>query len=107
MRGDKTSSDTMEPISLAEMNNAESDILKYVQRKYFSDEIASLQNSANSNTVKLKKSSSIFRLDPVIVNGLLCVGGRLRKSELSSDAKHQVILPKMHPVTDLLIKHHH
>ena len=39
--------------------------------------------------------------------GALRVGGRLRKTSLPTDAKHQFILPRAHPVTTLLINHEH
>ena len=53
------------------------------------------------------KTSSIFKLDPVLVGGLLRVGGCLCRASLSEDAKHQIILPKRHHVTDLIVRHYH
>ncbi|XP_003370609.1 putative integrase core domain protein [Trichinella spiralis] len=40
-------------------------------------------------------------------DGLLRVGGRLRRSTLPPESKHPIILPHNHPVTELLIKDHH
>ncbi|XP_062557264.1 uncharacterized protein LOC134222137 [Armigeres subalbatus] len=40
-------------------------------------------------------------------NGLLRVGGRLQNSKLPYDAKHQLLLPQKHRVTELLIKKIH
>ena len=39
--------------------------------------------------------------------GVVCVGGRLQRSPISEDAKHQAILPKQHLVSDLIIHHYH
>ncbi|KRZ56408.1 hypothetical protein T02_5296 [Trichinella nativa] len=39
-------------------------------------------------------------------DGLLRVGGRLRRSTLPPDSKHSITLPHNHPVTELLIKAH-
>ncbi|KRY40069.1 hypothetical protein T01_3028 [Trichinella spiralis] len=40
-------------------------------------------------------------------DGLLRMGGRLRRSTLPPESKHPIILPHNHPVTELLIKDHH
>ncbi|KAG1653031.1 Pro-Pol polyprotein [Nymphon striatum] len=42
----------------------------------------------------IKKTSSLFKLDPIIQDNLICVGGRLRHSNLSHQSKHPVIVPK-------------
>ena len=55
----------------------------------------------------VKKSSSVFGLDPVLIRGVLRVGGRLRRASLPQGAKHQIILPKNHHVTDLIVRHYH
>ncbi|XP_064642864.1 uncharacterized protein LOC135497084 [Lineus longissimus] len=39
--------------------------------------------------------------------GLLRVGGRLGRSNLPYDAKHPLILPSQHPLTETLIQHYH
>ena len=55
----------------------------------------------------VQKGSSIFGLDPVLVDGILTVGGRLHHASLPEDAKHQIILPKDHHVTNLIVRHYH
>ena len=48
------------------------------------------------------------KLAPFIVEvGILRVGGRLKKSSLSFDAKHPILLPKTHRITDLIIEQVH
>lgn len=56
---------------------------------------------------KLKKSSHIIKLDPVVQGGILRVGGRLHQSALPLDVKHPIILPKDHHVSTLLLRHFH
>ncbi len=80
---------------------AERAIVRFVQRQVFKDDITAL---AKGN---VKKSSHLYKLDPVIVDGLLRVGGRLSKSALPIEAKHPAILPKSSHTTNLILRHVH
>ena len=100
------------PLSVSEVNVAENEIIKYVQRQTFKDELTTLsgvrkstEKTANRNN--LKKNSSIYKLDPVLENGLLRVGGRLEHAPIENDAKHPIILPKKHHVTKLIVEYFH
>ena len=53
------------------------------------------------------KRSNLQKLSPVLVNGLLRVGGHLERSSLSFDMKHPIILPQRHHITTLIIRHYH
>ena len=58
--------------------------------------------------VKLKKSSTIYNLDPFMdADGLVRAGGRLKHSHLNNSCKHPVLLPKQEKVTDLVLKWYH
>ena len=90
-------------ISVIEMNNAEREILKQVQKESFEEELLCLnqvEQSAKPISMKksLKKSSSINKLDPILDSGLIRVGGRLQRAPLDNEAKHPVILPKKHHI---------
>ena len=61
--------------------------------------------SKNANVVK--KTSSIYKLNPVVNDGLLRVGGRLGEAPINKDGKHPVILPKYHHVVTLIVHHFH
>ena len=102
----------IDPLKVHELEEAEREIIKVVQGRCFHDELLSLQGTvaetANSSKVKsVKKSSHICQLDPVLLRGVICVGGRLQRSPISEDAKHPAILPKQHHVSDLIIRHYH
>ena len=75
---------TTTPISIAELNNAELEILKYVQSRCFKEELGCLKQADNQATSSrhnvLKKSSNISKLDPVLSQGLIRVGGRLQRA---------------------------
>ena len=60
-------------------------ILKHVQGRAFPEEL-------NYPIKTVKKSSRLYKLDPHVKDGLLCVGGRLRNASLPSETKNQIIL---------------
>ena len=55
----------------------------------------------------VKKNSCLRRLDPVLIDGLLRVGGRLDQASEPFDSKHQIIFPKNDHVSNLLVEHYH
>ena len=55
----------------------------------------------------IMKGSPLHKLDPILINGLLRVGGRLHCSPIDEDAKHPILLPKGHPIANLIIRHYH
>ena len=82
-------------LSVSELEQAERRIIKYVQ-----------QGSFPEDTVKAKKGD-LAQLKPFKEDGLLRLGGRLDRSSLNYDARHPYILPKNHPVSELIILHYH
>ena len=91
-------------IDVEEIKEAEDAIIKCVQKECFVQELQCLQSSEGV----VKKSSSLRRLDPVIKNGLICVGGRLKHAPYEYEhMKHPAILPKRHHVSNLVIQHFH
>ena len=78
-------------VMVEEMNLAEVCILQSVQKRFFTEEVRVLSaKSEESNEARtLKKYNQIIKLDPFMDNsGLICVGGRLRRSVLDEDQKH-------------------
>ena len=93
-------------INMEEMKASELQILKFIQLHYFPDELQSLAK-AGVDGAHVKKTSGLRSLDPVLVNGLLRVGGRLGLVPASFDFKYQIILPKSDHVSTLIIEHCH
>ena len=96
------------------MVKAENVILKLVQREEFGEEYKCLSRptietpkSIPETTAQVKKSSRILRLDPVLHGNLIRVGGRQRKVNIPEEAKQQIILPKNHHISKLLIEYYH
>lgn len=76
-------------------------IVKVIQTDVFADDWAKIKKS-------LPCSKPLRQLVPFIDDsGVLRVGGRLRNSELSYDAKHPILLPRDHRLTQLIILQFH
>ena len=90
-------------LSCEEIAMAETVMLKRVQEDSFVDELRTLQAGGT-----LPTRNKISPLSPFIDEvGVLRVGGRIENANVPHNAKHQLILPKDHPVTKLLIIHEH
>ena len=85
------------PINVQDLLEAETSILKFVQHQQFNNEIDSIKSSAEHSRVS--KQSSVYRLDPYLREGLLRVGGRIRRSRLPYSMKHPILLPHKWHVT--------
>ena len=105
-------------LSVEETETASKSIVKYVQTEMFSGAIKQLPNHDDfnpSNFVLQNKRAmhqdpalhSLRMLSPILVQGILRVGGRLQRSELPDETKHPIILPTRHHVTELIINFYH
>ena len=83
------------PIAAEEIQCAEIEIVKYVQRRCFAGQVSS------------SKSSKVHKLNAFRVNGLLRVVGRLRDAPIGEEAKYPILLPKSNLVTNLIVRHYH
>lgn len=90
------------PLSLEELVEAETKLIRISQQQDFTEEIHDLQEHA-----QIKKKSQIYKLDPVWQNSILRVGGRLNKAAMPQEAKHPAILSKASPIANLILQHIH
>ncbi|KAK3749645.1 hypothetical protein QZH41_014860, partial [Actinostola sp. cb2023] len=121
---DKTNTEVSRPLQVTPMTpsllqEAEKVIIRCVQSEYFQDELQVLRSlGANREKVDrssvrkkkqtLKKTSSIYKLDPFIdQDGLVRVGGRIGNADVPEEVRHPVILPRKCHVTTLLIRSLH
>ncbi|XP_046585211.1 uncharacterized protein LOC124292203 [Haliotis rubra] len=82
--------------------NAEIFIIQEVQMEHFRTEIDCVRSGS-----RIPSNSTILSLNPYLnEDGLLCVGGRLRYSQIDVKQKTPVIIPKGH-VAVLLVRHYH
>ena len=95
------------PITVEEIKTAVLEILKCVQQRHFPEEFHLLTRSASNGVSYVKKNSCLLRLDPVLMDVLLRVGGRLDLASEALDSKHQIILLKNDHVSNLLVELYH
>ncbi|XP_030828101.1 uncharacterized protein LOC115919169 [Strongylocentrotus purpuratus] len=89
-------------LTLEELNAAEREVIKHVQRQAFP-----IATNDKGNNGRLQQASTLSKLTPVMKDGLLRVGGRLTKAPISDEMKHPLILPHDHHVTKLLVMYYH
>ena len=95
----KEKSKTIQPLSVEELEEAEIQVVKFLQRKYFSDE---LQTLSSGQTVK--KSNRLVSLDCFLDDrGIIRVGGRLSSAPIMFNKKHQILIPHDSNIAVLLI----
>ena len=102
------------PLNLEELRLAETEILKYVQCRNFQTELARVKKSNGHDAQGDKfskqsvgKTSPLYKLDPVLKNQLLRVGGRLANAPISEESKHPIIVPKHSPISCLIARDYH
>ena len=81
-------------LSVLDLDKADKMIVKAVQRQSFSSDESLLKGR-------------LTRLKPFDDDEILRVGGRLKHSNLLYSAKHPMIMPGKHPVSELIIRHYH
>ena len=93
----------LSPLDVKEIRAAEKAIIGAVQGLGFYEELLSLRTVQR----EVKKSSSIVKLDPVFVEGIIYVGGQLHNLPIKKEVKHPVILLKDHHVSEPIMHHYH
>ncbi|CAB4016892.1 Hypothetical predicted protein [Paramuricea clavata] len=102
-------------VSLPELQEAEKEILRAIQRKYFGEEIQVLKclkvretdvsrNVARKRNEEIKRYSLLYRLDPFLDDdGLVRVGGCIKRANFPVTITHPVVIPRKSRITNLLI----
>ena len=90
-------------LSCDELRSAELFAIKDMQHDVFQKEIHLLREGKG-----VPKGHALFSLSPFIdSDNVLRVGGRLKNAPIPDAAKHQMIIPRDHPITTLIIRHEH
>ena len=90
-------------ISVNDMKQAETAIVRYVQNQAYNAEIKVLRAGR-----QLPKKNPLYALDPYVdEHGVMRVGGRLRHARIDEDSKHQMLFPSDSPIATHIIRHVH
>ncbi|XP_055714302.1 uncharacterized protein LOC129808548 [Phlebotomus papatasi] len=78
-------------------------VLRHVQQQMFTEDCDALERK-----VETSEKSRLFRLNPFLdSNGLVRVGGRIRRAHIQYDQKHPILLPQNHHITKLIAEEAH
>ncbi|KAL7871964.1 hypothetical protein SRHO_G00069470 [Serrasalmus rhombeus] len=91
------------PLSVEDLENAEIALICHSQMEMYPEEFVSLQGK----DAQVKKSSPLYRLDPVLQDGVIRVGGRLSKSAMPEESRFPAVLHKDHHLARLILMHVH
>ena len=103
-------------LTVDEIQKAENAVIKHVQRLSFQEVLQALERIGSSQhsrraTCELRKSKipvHMKKLHPFLdEKGIVGVGGRLENALIKFEAKHPIVLPYRHHVTNLIISQHH
>jgi len=85
-------------LGIVETRKSTQKIVQLVQRQHFPEEISSL-----SSGLQVKDHSKLANLSPVLIEGTICVGGRIRFASIPFDAVHPMLHQKDHPISTLIV----
>ncbi|XP_017482824.1 PREDICTED: uncharacterized protein LOC108371732, partial [Rhagoletis zephyria] len=91
-------------LSAAELRTAEIEVCRLAQREVFGEEIQLLADGKF-----LPKSSTIYSLTPILdEDKVLRLAGRIDRAKcVAADTNRPIILPKVHALTTLIVRHFH
>lgn len=87
---------------MSQMSQAKHVILKQTQEAGFEKELLALKAGK-----LIAKQSPLLKFSPVLDNGIISVGGRLKHSEIKNFEKNPIVLPKDSHVSLLFTRHYH
>ena len=101
-------------LTVGKIARATREIVKTIQCQEFHKELELLQRFPQEHTTSSvtampngKKLHCMGYVSPLILDGVICVGGRMDRASLGLSAKHRMLLPRKHHVTDLIIRDCH
>ena len=89
-------------IAVEDIDESELHIIRFCQKEKFSEEMSALLKGQN-----VKRNSHLYKLNPVLQDGLLRVGGRLSRAAMPENSKQPVILSRDFHIADLILKQIH
>ena len=87
-------------LAVGDLRAAELALITYKLWQCFGDVIQQMPNK-----VPVSKQSSVMKLDPIVIDGIMRVGGRLDRALVGFEARHPNILAHVSHITHLIIFH--
>ena len=84
------------------LNQAEQDIIRLVQKENYPEEYSTLEKNC-----RIKSNISLRKLNPVLVDGIMRLKGRLEYLDVNFDEKNPILMPGRCHVTELIIRRQH
>jgi len=89
-------------LSVQDLADSENVLIRRAQDEEFGKEIKALISQK-----EVPHNSKLRALNPLIINKLLVVGGRLTNLDVSEEQKRPIILPADHTITQMILKDRH
>ena len=89
-------------VDASRSQRAEDSLIAHVQEQRYPDEPSTLREGK-----EVPSSSSLYRLGPSLVNGILVATGRLTNAPLPSRTKEPPIIPHEHPIAEKIVRFTH
>ena len=89
-------------LKLAELQKASREIMLLAQRQYFHEEYLSLKEGR-----QVKCHSKLANLNPILIDHIVRVGGRIHLAPIAFEVAHPIFLPKSHHVSVLIVRYYH
>ena len=89
-------------LNASEIRNLEEVIVKLVQKESFNGEYILLLNNEEIRNGRLKELCPFHD-----ENGIIRVGGRLKRAKIPYEWKYQIILPAKHHINTLIVRKYH
>ena len=92
-------------LMVSELQASERHLIIYEQQQAFGHFISRVPEGFNVYASSVP--AALKKLNPIVIQGILRVGGRLEKASIDYDARHPIILPHVSHLTDIIINHFH
>jgi len=90
-------------LSVTEVREAESVIMRHVQSRYYAEDLRLCSSGST-----LRRTSQLKSLQPMLdQDGILRIGGRIKHAGLDVNLAHPVIVPHKHRIANLIVKQAH
>ena len=107
--GGRRNTDTT--LTVQELQHTATAVIKATQATAFKDEIKVLSKTKEAQGFQGRRTrnvTSLQKLNPFLEkDGVLRVGGRIRRADLNNETKFPIILPRDSHITKLLVQHFH